>query len=658
MKVEAHYSPEAAGTSREVAPAKLRRSLVGDLDNIVLKSLRKEPERRYATVEQFSEDIRRHLQGLPVSAMPDSLSYRGRKFARRHKVGVTATALVLLVVFGAVVATVHEARIAAAHQRRAEKRFNDVQMLANSLLFEVHDSIQNLPGATPARKLIVERALQYLDNLGRESRDDPALQLEMASAYRKIGDVQGYPFRPNLGDTGGAIRSYQDGIAILKPLVRSAPDNILDAVELSVLYRRLAGTHSISQDIATALAESQEAVRIAEDLTKTHPRSAEALEELIRDYQTVAGIEGGNFNSANLGDTAAALALSSKIVPIAEQLVAAKPNDASTLRLLASTILGLGDQLLLSGDRRNALKQFLRGKEILESLADAKNSTSMVDVGEACSRVGEIQVADGELHGAIDNYVKVLNIYRTVVKADPREVSAHIGLGMSYANFGQVESMMGLQAEGISALKTAETIAHESASMSPTAETRSELAIILVLGGEALARSGSSAAALHDYRQALTIYERLNRDDPGNLDSQLGFAATDNLVGAILLQLGKRDAAIAAFQTALKIGQPLAIPEHSNAQAFYVVGDAYSGLGNAMFMAASNPKQSHQSQVGSWQDAQAFYQQSLKIWSLVKEPGMISPEGYDCFPPANVSRQLERCRQALKRLDAIEKKNS
>src|SRR6478672_6179404 len=78
------------------SPSKLNRQLKGDLDNIILRALRKEPERRYASAEQLAEDIRRHLQGLPVTAMPDSLLYRVKKFFQRHQVGVAATTLVLV----------------------------------------------------------------------------------------------------------------------------------------------------------------------------------------------------------------------------------------------------------------------------------------------------------------------------------------------------------------------------------------------------------------------------------------------------------------------------------------------------------------------------------------------------------------------------------
>src|SRR6266487_2225423 len=142
----------------------------------VLHSLCKEPQRRYASVEQFAEDIHRHLERLPIIARRDSWRYRAGKFAIRHKIGVAATALVLLAVLGGVTATVREARIAAANQRRAEQRFNDVRKLAKSLMFEIHDSIKDLPGSTSARRLLVTRALEYLDSLNEQSKGDISLQ--------------------------------------------------------------------------------------------------------------------------------------------------------------------------------------------------------------------------------------------------------------------------------------------------------------------------------------------------------------------------------------------------------------------------------------------------------------------------------------------------
>jgi serine/threonine protein kinase/tetratricopeptide (TPR) repeat protein len=87
-------TPESVSETREGTPEKLRRCLRGDLDSIVLKALRKEPEMRYSSVEEFSEDISRYLEGLPVNARKGTLSYRAGKFFRRHRAAMTSAALI------------------------------------------------------------------------------------------------------------------------------------------------------------------------------------------------------------------------------------------------------------------------------------------------------------------------------------------------------------------------------------------------------------------------------------------------------------------------------------------------------------------------------------------------------------------------------------
>ncbi|MGZ4983450.1 MAG: protein kinase domain-containing protein [Chthoniobacterales bacterium] len=96
------------------------KSLRGDLDNIVLMAMRKEPARRYASVGQFSEDIRRHLTGLPVVARKDTVAYRTSKFVNRHRIGVAAAALVLLSLVGGIVATLIQVRTASRERAKAE----------------------------------------------------------------------------------------------------------------------------------------------------------------------------------------------------------------------------------------------------------------------------------------------------------------------------------------------------------------------------------------------------------------------------------------------------------------------------------------------------------------------------------------------------------
>jgi serine/threonine-protein kinase len=112
-------NPETVDKTREEEFEKLYRRLRGDLDNIVLMALRKDPQRRYASVQQFSEDIKRHLEGMPVLARKDTLGYRTGKFILRNKMAVAAALLVLLTLVGGIISTLRQARIAAQQRDKA-----------------------------------------------------------------------------------------------------------------------------------------------------------------------------------------------------------------------------------------------------------------------------------------------------------------------------------------------------------------------------------------------------------------------------------------------------------------------------------------------------------------------------------------------------------
>jgi tRNA A-37 threonylcarbamoyl transferase component Bud32/tetratricopeptide (TPR) repeat protein len=189
------------------AAPRVARRLRGDLDNIVLTAMRKEPSRRYASAEQLAEDIERHLDGLPVHARADSWRYRAGKFVRRNRVAVAAATLIIASLVAGIVGTVWQAR-------RAERRFQQVRSLANTFLFKFHDEIRDLPGSTPARELIVKTALEYLDTLSKEAQHDASLQMELGAAYEKVGDVLGNPRNPNLGRTDEALASYEKSLQL------------------------------------------------------------------------------------------------------------------------------------------------------------------------------------------------------------------------------------------------------------------------------------------------------------------------------------------------------------------------------------------------------------------------------------------------------------
>jgi eukaryotic-like serine/threonine-protein kinase len=256
----------------EGSPEKLSRRLRGDLDNIVLMALRREPERRYGSVERLADDIRRHLGHLPITARKPTLGYRAGTFVARHRLATVTTVLVAGALIGGIAMTLQEAQVAEAQRARADRRFNDVRRLADTLIFEVHDSIRDLPGAEKARQLVIDTAVRYLGSLSLEAAGDPSLQHELAAAYVRLGDLQGRAREANEGDYAGARRNYGRAFTLLEASLAARPDDEDTQRDMIITCGKLSDLLLWSQnDTAGALWYSQQTVARSRRLSLQHP---------------------------------------------------------------------------------------------------------------------------------------------------------------------------------------------------------------------------------------------------------------------------------------------------------------------------------------------------------------------------------------------------
>jgi serine/threonine protein kinase len=215
---------------------KLRRQLRGDLDTILAKALKKAPAERYASVTALADDLRRYLNHEPISARPDSIAYRARKFVYRNRVVVTLVTVAFVAILAGSGAAIYQARI-------AKRRFQDVRKLAHTFVFDLHDEVAKLDGSTKAREMMVQTGLQYLDNLAKNAGGDLELQKEIAAGYMKIGDAQGYPTQPNLGRMADAMASYRKAGDIYERIARK---NSAYQPDLAAYYRSYAGLFRFS----------------------------------------------------------------------------------------------------------------------------------------------------------------------------------------------------------------------------------------------------------------------------------------------------------------------------------------------------------------------------------------------------------------------------
>ncbi len=445
-------TPEWISDSRSTSPEKLRRALAGDLDQILLKTLRKEPQRRYASAHDFAEDLRLHASGLPVTARRDTFSYRSGKFIKRNKFSVAGAAILMLLILCSLVLAVREARIARAQRARAERRFNDVRALANSLLFEIHDSIQDLPGSTAARKLLVDRALQYLDSLSQEAGDAPDLQRELAAAYERVGDVQGNWQFANLGDTAGSIASYRKALGIRLALADDKHSTYDDQAALSAIYVKLGFGLRTTNDFPSALESFQRAYAITQRLAtaqKDNPQAQEALGAVC--FAMAQSL-------AEMGDLTGSMEYYRKSAAIREAITGGSPVFQAYVQTRLAGVYGyMSGVAHLQGDLDSALSLQSRSRDILarQVKSSPQNATLQQFLLQAEYWVGYYLAAKGLPAQALPHYQVALAGYQKLTSADAHDVLAMRYLGQCYMSTGQALAAEGKATQGIQSAQKA-----------------------------------------------------------------------------------------------------------------------------------------------------------------------------------------------------------
>ena len=450
---------------QEASTGKLRRLLAGDLDTIVARAMHKEPGRRYVSVEQFSEDIRRHLDGRPVLARRDSWSYRAGKFLTRHKIGVAASAVILLAIAGGIGATIREAHIADQNAKRAEERFNDVRKLAKSLMFEIYDSIREVPGSTDARRLIATRALEYLDKVSGESKGDISLQKELAAAYERVGDVLGYPYSANLGDSAGALATYRKALAIRESLGAALPADVETQRDLVDIYYRMAQVFETIGKFSDALVYFGKAQVLSGRLASGNHDPILA-DHYAGTYYFTAMLQ------EKMGDVASALANYQRGAEIRKQALQFNPNNFWLRSHLLADSTGIARCLAAQKDLEHAIEIQARSTAGLQQLVNENpsNATLTEYLAEDIDQLAGYQKEQGDAAAALNTYREAYKMFAGLAATDPKNSLARTNVAFSNLGIGDCQLELGQPA---AALKTFHEAIKELEEMSaPAAANR------------------------------------------------------------------------------------------------------------------------------------------------------------------------------------------
>jgi serine/threonine protein kinase len=540
-----------ASALREGEPEKLRKRLSGDLDNIFLMALRKEADRRYASVEGFAEDVRRHLDGLPVAARKDTLGYRTSKFVRRNKIAVAGGVLVAASLVLGLASTMWEARVAQsrrhdaeiqraradneaavarversraeakareadternnaeiqrnvteAQRQKAEASFNSVRQLANSMLFDVGDCIENMPGSIDAREVLVKTAVSYLDRLAVDVDSGPEFALELASAYIKVGDVQGLPMHPNLGDLAGARKSYGKAVSILRPWAarQGASHEFLHSFAVAEIR---SGFVAPTAEARSALFE--EAVKASRRNILKGSGNREFQGDLAEALRALGNTKGGSQPEAAEAELREALEIGGRL-----SSDTSAPADARAA--VAQAMTSYASFLLSRGRREEALSTARPAVPIAESLRKEfpSNSYYREVLAETLSTMASVTDTAYQSQESTAYRRRSLALREELIASDPRDAAIRRDYTFDMGLLALTLARAGKREEASISIRASVTLAEKLAAENPDNLDIQRTAVRIIDWDSAVAsQSGDDRRRQQRHQDAIPAARRL-----------------------------------------------------------------------------------------------------------------------------------------------------
>jgi serine/threonine protein kinase len=571
----------------ERIPAR-RRVFAGDLDHIVMKALAKDATERYRSVQELDEELGRYLSGFPVRARQGSRFYKFGKFLWRNRLAAAAVVAAFISLAGGLAVARWQARqaeeqrhVAESESNRAEmnaaqaqrnaaqalenlhraesaqrdaldekkladQRFEDVRQLSTTYLFDFNDALADSPGTLKVRRTMVDQGIRFLDGLSRQAGNSAQLQLSLAGAYMRLGDLLGNPNLPNLGDTKAAMESYRKALPMVEvpaKIGKSVPnhverdDYLLAQEQLHGKIGQLLSATGLEQD---SIAESALAGRLARDLLQRHEGDlrfdAVAAETLSVHSQLLA--------SRGMAEGALASALENR--PLLQRLVARHPADPDFAVCLGSDYSAEGRAMSITGNLKGSMEAYQKDVDLLEDVQQkfphnlSRDRMLMFAYSHLGDVMGNPQLRNlGDYAGAEAAYEKMSRIADESAARDPENSLVHLDAAMSVGRLGGLRLAQGNPAAAVPALQRAVTGLESVAAKDPRNRSSARfLAYQYELMGDAQDALGQLAAAKTSYSKVISGSEQLLHADANELGPSTALVEGHLKLGLILSQEG------------------------------------------------------------------------------------------------------------------------
>jgi serine/threonine protein kinase/tetratricopeptide (TPR) repeat protein len=523
LQPRANLTAEEIARRRGATPRGLARELGGDLDTIIQMALRREASRRYPSVSLLADDIRRHLDGLPVGARPDTLWYRSGKFVKRHRLAVALASLSALALVGGLAGTTWGMMRARDAQRLAEERraeADEQRQLAEGNLRWANEVVEefftrvseekllNQPGLTPLRKELLESALRYYKKFLAQRRDDPAMQSEVASTLYRLARLCHF-----LGDPAGAKEYALEAEERLKALLRTDGEHFVQRGQLAQVHLLL-GALETRSDLPGAARSYAAALEIQEALVRERSSAPRPRRDLILTYLRIGLLREQTARGPD--DVREAVKHYQKAKTECEIVSGQLPDAPDVKDQLASIHFNLGVASRMLGNPKSALDHYREAVGLLEPLTKQHP-------GEPRYRdtLAQVLNARGFLHQkakafdlALADYEQARALCEQLAGEHPRMVVFQDRLARAYNNISQVlpEERAG---EKFACVEKSCTIRRRVAALMPgDIPARSKLAVSLNGLGLALLDRKEHDRALLAFEEAVAHQRAAHRAIP------------------------------------------------------------------------------------------------------------------------------------------------
>ena len=673
-----------------VSPRTLNPAVDRDLETICLKSLEKDPAKRYATAGEFAGDIGRYLENKPIIARPIGKPARVWRWCKRNPLGATVVALLLfLAVAGPTVAAIQidtnrrlDAALAGEKEATATAEAKERETAAalarvkvalaseqaalkrkDRALLETMDSIDAYVKVVKNAKLLkdprfkgllrdlLKDALAHYQRFVKEheGEEDKEIRARVVRALYDIGFIS-----HEKGSKNEAIRAYQQALTIQKRLARENSTVTVYQIGLATCYNDLAILYKQTGKPSEALLAYQQAQRIRERIASENPDETEYQNDLAASYNNL-----GNLYEAT-GKSAAALATYKQALAIWERLARENPKATAYQRNLAIIHSSVGIHYRKNGKMSRTLTAYRRALKIRQRLA-RENPAATDFQNELAASYYNLSVLyenTGEHDKARAAQREALTIQQRLARENPTVTKYQSHLATSYNRLGIHYTRLGKHDQASAAYRHALVIRERLARENPTVTLyQNDLAASYNSLGILYKQMGEHNKATAAYRQALTIRERLAHENPTVTLYQNDLAASYNNLGIFYKQVGKRNQANAAYQNALAILKRLARENPAVIKYQNDLAASYNNVGSLY------------RESGKSTEALAAFQEALAIWERLSRanPDAISYQshlaknhdnlGVCSYKSGKTTEALSAFRRALKIRERLARKN-